>query len=121
MLQWLSVQVGMSLACGSVAGLISSTATFPLDLVRRRLQLVGRGGPGRPRPSGGWGGGCSGTSSYQGVFREIWRQVSNPPLPRASPVACGRCAASRARLPGWPPQLWRDFLSGALCHVCSSR
>ncbi|KAL4428809.1 hypothetical protein ABPG77_005247 [Micractinium sp. CCAP 211/92] len=38
--------VGMSLACGSAAGLISSTATFPLDLVRRRLQLRGQGGAG---------------------------------------------------------------------------
>lgn len=36
--------VGMSLACGSAAGLVSSTATFPLDLVRRRLQLEGQGG-----------------------------------------------------------------------------
>jgi len=36
--------VAMSLACGSVAGLISSTATFPLDLVRRRMQLGGGGG-----------------------------------------------------------------------------
>ena len=34
--------VGMSLTCGSIAGLISSTATFPLDLVRRRLQLQGQ-------------------------------------------------------------------------------
>lgn len=36
--------VGMSLACGSLAGLVSSTATFPLDLVRRRMQLQGQGG-----------------------------------------------------------------------------
>ena len=34
----------MSLASGSIAGLISSTATFPLDLVRRRMQLQGQGG-----------------------------------------------------------------------------
>lgn len=34
----------MSLACGSLAGLVSSTATFPLDLVRRRMQLQGQGG-----------------------------------------------------------------------------
>ena len=33
-----------SLAFGSVAGLAASTATFPLDLVRRRLQLEGRAG-----------------------------------------------------------------------------
>lgn len=34
----------MSLACGSAAGLVSSTATFPLDLVRRRLQLRAQSG-----------------------------------------------------------------------------
>ncbi len=46
---WLSFQpdlkaptVAMSLLCGSFAGLISSTATFPLDLARRRLQLEGQ-------------------------------------------------------------------------------
>ena len=38
------VQVVMSLVCGSLAGIASSTATFPLDLVRRRLQLEGRAG-----------------------------------------------------------------------------
>lgn len=48
---WVSLQpditaptVGMSLACGSAAGLVSSTATFPLDLVRRRMQLQGQHG-----------------------------------------------------------------------------
>lgn len=34
----------VSLACGSLAGIFSSTATFPLDLVRRRMQLEGAGG-----------------------------------------------------------------------------
>ena len=38
------MQVTMSLACGGAAGLISSTATFPLDLIRRRMQLEGQGG-----------------------------------------------------------------------------
>jgi len=33
-----------SLACGSLSGIASSTATFPLDLVRRRKQLEGAGG-----------------------------------------------------------------------------
>ncbi|KAI5064090.1 hypothetical protein GOP47_0020760 [Adiantum capillus-veneris] len=36
--------VWSSLAFGSVAGIASSTATFPLDLVRRRMQLEGAGG-----------------------------------------------------------------------------
>ena len=40
-------QVTMSLVCGGVAGLVSSTATFPLDLVRRRMQLEGQGGARR--------------------------------------------------------------------------
>lgn len=36
--------VVVSLACGSLAGLVSSTMTFPLDLVRRRMQLQGQAG-----------------------------------------------------------------------------
>ncbi|KAK4761294.1 hypothetical protein SAY87_006187 [Trapa incisa] len=36
--------VSVSLACGSLSGIASSTATFPLDLVRRRKQLEGAGG-----------------------------------------------------------------------------
>ncbi len=37
----------MSLMCGGAAGLISSTATFPLDLIRRRMQLEGQAGTRR--------------------------------------------------------------------------
>ncbi|CAB4283301.1 unnamed protein product [Prunus armeniaca] len=33
--------VMVSLACGSLSGIASSTATFPLDVVRRRMQLEG--------------------------------------------------------------------------------
>ncbi|KAH7287143.1 hypothetical protein KP509_32G040000 [Ceratopteris richardii] len=36
--------VWSSLAFGSIAGIASSTATFPLDLVRRRIQMKGAGG-----------------------------------------------------------------------------
>ena len=43
----LRAQVAASLVCGSLAGLVSSTLTFPLDLVRRRLQLEGQAGAGR--------------------------------------------------------------------------
>ncbi|TQE10940.1 hypothetical protein C1H46_003513 [Malus baccata] len=39
--------VVVSLACGSLSGIASSTATFPLDLVRRRMQLEGAGGRAR--------------------------------------------------------------------------
>jgi solute carrier family 25 phosphate transporter 23/24/25/41 len=42
-------QVTMSLVCGGTAGLISSTLTFPLDLIRRRLQLEGQAGARRYR------------------------------------------------------------------------
>ncbi|KAL7092588.1 hypothetical protein ACP275_12G172700 [Erythranthe tilingii] len=37
----------VSLACGSLSGIASSTATFPLDLVRRRMQLEGAAGRAR--------------------------------------------------------------------------
>ena len=36
-----SLPVALNLACGGIAGLVSQTATFPLDLARRRRQLVG--------------------------------------------------------------------------------
>ncbi|GFY93212.1 mitochondrial substrate carrier family protein [Actinidia rufa] len=39
--------VVVSLACGSLSGIASSTATFPLDLVRRRKQLEGVAGQAR--------------------------------------------------------------------------
>ncbi|MQL73701.1 hypothetical protein Taro_006062 [Colocasia esculenta] len=37
----------VSLACGSLSGIASSTVTFPLDLVRRRMQLEGAAGRAR--------------------------------------------------------------------------
>lgn len=43
-----------SLVCGSMAGLVSSTATFPLDLVRRRIQVAPKG-----------------SASYLGVVRSV--------------------------------------------------
>ncbi|PIN11673.1 Mitochondrial solute carrier protein [Handroanthus impetiginosus] len=42
----------VSLACGSLSGIASSTATFPLDLVRRRMQLEGAAGRARVYNSG---------------------------------------------------------------------
>ncbi|KAF9679969.1 hypothetical protein SADUNF_Sadunf06G0071000 [Salix dunnii] len=44
--------VMVSLACGSLSGIASSTATFPLDLVRRRMQLEGAGGRARVYTTG---------------------------------------------------------------------
>ncbi|KAL5991688.1 hypothetical protein ACLOJK_012597 [Asimina triloba] len=52
----------VSLACGSLSGISSSTATFPLDLVRRRMQLEGAGGRARVYKSG-----------LFGTFRHIFR------------------------------------------------
>ncbi|KAL6977405.1 hypothetical protein U1Q18_026203 [Sarracenia purpurea var. burkii] len=45
----------VSLACGSISGIASSTATFPLDLVRRRMQLEGAGGRARVYTTGLFG------------------------------------------------------------------
>ncbi|PON59927.1 Mitochondrial carrier protein [Parasponia andersonii] len=47
--------VMVSLACGSLSGIASSTATFPLDLVRRRMQLEGAGGRARVYNTGLFG------------------------------------------------------------------
>ncbi|KAI8464682.1 MAG: mitochondrial substrate carrier family protein B [Monoraphidium minutum] len=49
-----------ALVCGCLSGLVTATATFPLDVVRRRMQVAGQG-----RPGGG--------PSYGGVMREVWR------------------------------------------------
>ncbi|XP_015897005.3 uncharacterized protein LOC107430651 [Ziziphus jujuba] len=45
----------VSLACGSLSGIASSTATFPLDLVRRRMQLEGAAGRARVYNTGLFG------------------------------------------------------------------
>ncbi|XP_022976763.1 mitochondrial substrate carrier family protein B-like isoform X1 [Cucurbita maxima] len=52
----------VSLTCGSLSGIASSTATFPLDLVRRRKQLEGAGGRARVY-----------TTGLLGVFKHILR------------------------------------------------
>lgn len=74
--------IAMSLTCGSVAGLVSSTATFPLDLVRRRLQLQGQA-----RSSKVYG-------SYLGAFKDIvvtegWRGLYSGILPEYYKVIPG--------------------------------
>ncbi|XP_007026884.2 PREDICTED: mitochondrial substrate carrier family protein B [Theobroma cacao] len=45
----------VSLACGSLSGIASSTATFPIDLVRRRMQLEGVAGRARVYTTGLFG------------------------------------------------------------------
>lgn len=54
--------IAVSLACGSLSGIASSTATFPLDLVRRRKQLEGAGGRARVYNTG-----------IMGIFKHIIR------------------------------------------------
>lgn len=55
-----SPTVAMSLLCGSCAGLISSSVTFPLDLARRRMQLQGQHGK------------MAKYTSYPDVFKQIY-------------------------------------------------
>ena len=65
----------MSLVCGAAAGLISSTATFPLDLVRRRMQLGGGGGGGSASSPSSSGSASSSKPprgpTYAGVVRDV--------------------------------------------------
>ncbi|XP_072997421.1 uncharacterized protein [Typha latifolia] len=62
-----------SLACGSISGIASSTATFPLDLVRRRMQLEGVAGRARVYNSGlvGTFGYIVRTEGFRGLYRGI--------------------------------------------------
>lgn len=70
-----------SLACGSLSGVASSTVAYPLDLVRRRMQLEGAGGRARVYRTGlvgtvrsiirkeGWRG------LYRGILPEYYKVV----------------------------------------------
>ncbi|KAG0475326.1 hypothetical protein HPP92_015012 [Vanilla planifolia] len=65
--------VVVSLSCGSVSGIASSTVTFPLDLVRRRMQLEGAAGRARIYRTG-----VSGTFKhiiYSEGFRGLYRGI----------------------------------------------
>ncbi|KAL5709400.1 hypothetical protein ACHQM5_020096 [Ranunculus cassubicifolius] len=55
--------IAVSLACGSLSGIASSTATFPLDLVRHRMQVEGAGGRARVYNTG-----------IFGTFKQIMKQ-----------------------------------------------
>ncbi|KAL8539119.1 hypothetical protein ACS0TY_000926 [Phlomoides rotata] len=71
----------VSLACGSLSGIASSTVAYPLDLVRRRMQLEGAGGRARVYRAGlvgtfrhiirseGWSG------LYRGILPEYYKVV----------------------------------------------
>ncbi|KAK4582022.1 hypothetical protein RGQ29_025259 [Quercus rubra] len=65
--------VMVSLACGSLSGIASSTATFPLDLVRRRMQLEGAGGRARVYNTGLFGtlGNIMKSEGLRGLYRGI--------------------------------------------------
>ncbi|KAL4571795.1 hypothetical protein LXL04_018560 [Taraxacum kok-saghyz] len=65
--------VMVSLACGSLSGIASSTATFPLDLVRRRKQLEGVGGRARVYNTGLFGtfGHIVKSEGFRGLYRGI--------------------------------------------------
>ncbi|KAL7584343.1 uncharacterized protein LOC111882008 [Lactuca sativa] len=63
----------VSLACGSLSGIASSTVTFPLDLVRRRMQLEGAGGRARVYNTGIFGtfGQIIRAEGLRGIYRGI--------------------------------------------------
>ncbi|KAK1651262.1 hypothetical protein QYE76_069067 [Lolium multiflorum] len=63
----------ISLACGSLSGIASSTFTFPLDLVRRRKQLEGAGGRANVYKTGLFGTFTHivRTEGYKGLYRGI--------------------------------------------------
>ncbi|KAI3958219.1 hypothetical protein MKW92_030145 [Papaver armeniacum] len=71
----------VSLACGSLSGIASSTATFPLDLVRRRMQLEGAGGRARVYKTGLFGTfgqifrGEGLRGLYRGILPEYYKVV----------------------------------------------
>ncbi|XP_057523083.1 uncharacterized protein LOC130802966 isoform X1 [Amaranthus tricolor] len=76
----------VSLACGSMSGIASSTAIFPIDLVRRRMQLEGAGGRARVYNTGIFGTfkhiirseGLKGL--YRGILPEYYKVVPSVSL-----------------------------------------
>lgn len=65
--------IAVSLACGSLSGIASSTLTFPLDLVRRRMQLEGVAGCARVYKTGIFGtlGHIIRSEGFRGLYRGI--------------------------------------------------
>ncbi|KAL0321904.1 UNVERIFIED_CONTAM: Mitochondrial substrate carrier family protein B [Sesamum calycinum] len=65
----------VSLTCGSLSGIASSTVAYPLDLVRRRMQLEGAGGRARVYNTGLFG-------TFRHIIRsEGWRGLYRGILP----------------------------------------
>ncbi len=62
----------VSLACGSVSGFVSATVTYPVDLVRRRMQLSGKGSP---QVAGGFFTVMANTVRQEGVFNGLYRGI----------------------------------------------
>lgn len=66
---------GRKLTCGALAGSISQTLTYPLDVLRRKMQVAGMA-------SGGLGFKCNGamdalvsivrTEGFRGLYRGLW-------------------------------------------------
>lgn len=89
-----------SLVCGSVAGITSSTVSFPLDLVRRRMQLEGAGGKAPIYKSGilgtfmhivkteGWSG------LYRGILPEYLKVVPSVGIVFMTYESIKRCLSS---------------------------
>ncbi|GAA0173187.1 mitochondrial carrier protein [Lithospermum erythrorhizon] len=63
----------VSLACGSLSVVAASTVVFPLDLVRRRMQLEGAGGRARVYKTGIFGtlSHITKTEGFRGLYRGI--------------------------------------------------
>lgn len=73
-----------TLACGCISGFVTATATFPLDVVRRRMQVAGRRAAGGEAAEAGASSPSSSSSSpsppapsrpsYAQVARDVVRQ-----------------------------------------------
>lgn len=89
-----------SLICGSIAGITSSTVSFPLDLVRRRMQLEGAGGKALVYKTGilgtfmhivkteGW------TGLYRGILPEYLKVVPSVGIVFMTYETIKRCLSS---------------------------
>eukprot|EP00802_Teleaulax_amphioxeia_P017013 Tamp_17154.p1 GENE.Tamp_17154~~Tamp_17154.p1 ORF type:complete len:379 (-),score=38.46 Tamp_17154:275-1375(-) len=75
----LGTPLGAKMASGAIAGLIAQSSTYPLDLVRRRMQTEGFV-LSQGRQGVGLQGAATEYCSIGGTFRIIWRQEGLPGL-----------------------------------------